>query len=191
MTLTDQLRAILKKAGAPMSLNQIMEILPVGVDRNTVGALLSQRKRVGEFTHCVEDGKAAYAWAGVVVSDVHVTPQQPLLSPIKVSVGVEQDPARKPIAPVYAKPLPEAVVRHETSCESAVDHLLRQVHAGKAKAPLTSLLEEVGDSAARVADALYEAIQACASKTLMAKLAVAHKALHEAHVELLGAVAGN
>lgn len=62
MTLTDQLRDLLKKAAAPLSLDQIMEHLP-GAKRDTVAALLSQRKKAGEFVACVENGKAAYAVA--------------------------------------------------------------------------------------------------------------------------------
>lgn len=172
MTLTDQLRAILKKAGAPMSLNQLMDVLPVGTERNTVNSLLCQRKQAGEFTRCVEYGKAAYAWAGDDVSDVHVAPVAKISK--TTACGLDDSMATHvplEVAKCIWKPADATV--------------------GKpALPPLTALLEEVGDSAARVADALYEAIQACASKTLMAKLAIAHKALHEAHVELLGATAG-
>ena len=172
MTLTDQLRTILKKAGAPMSLNQLMDVLPVGTDRNTVAALLSQRKRVGEFTHCVEDGKAGYAWVGVVVSDVQPAPAAKV-GPTTVHEPDDSMGTHVPLEVAKCIWKPVDAVADKT-----------------APSPLTGLLEEVGDSAASVADALYEAIQACASKTLMAKLAIAHKALHEAHVELLGATAG-
>jgi hypothetical protein len=188
MTLTDQLRTILKKAGAPLSLNQIMELLPVGVDRNTVGALLSQRKRVGEFTRCVEYGKAAYAWAGVTVSEIHVAAQKPLVSPMKVPMESVKADAVDRLVPDYAKGVPKLTPQQLDDLAAA--NPFREPATPKQPALLTGLLEEVRDSSSRVADALYEAIHAGASKTLMAKLAIAHKALHEAHVELLGATGG-
>lgn len=59
----DKLREILKAAGAPLSLDQIMEAMPDGTDRAEVSTLCRQRKATGELVASVEDGKVAYALA--------------------------------------------------------------------------------------------------------------------------------
>lgn len=60
MTLTDQMRDLLKRAAAPLNLDQIMEQLP-HANRQTASQLLHQRKRAGEIVVCIEDGKACFA----------------------------------------------------------------------------------------------------------------------------------
>lgn len=60
MTLTDQIRDLLKRAAAPLNLDQIMEQLPLA-NRQTASQLLHQRKRAGEIVVCIEDGKACFA----------------------------------------------------------------------------------------------------------------------------------
>lgn len=62
MTITDQLRDLLKRAAAPLNMDQIMEQLPA-LKRESVAALLSQRKKAGEFIACIENGRACYAIA--------------------------------------------------------------------------------------------------------------------------------
>jgi hypothetical protein len=62
MKLTDQLRDLLARAAAPLNIDQIMEQIPTA-NRDSVWALLSQRKKAGEFVSCVEDGRACYAIA--------------------------------------------------------------------------------------------------------------------------------
>lgn len=63
MNFTDHIRKALKTAGIPLNLDQVMEQMPVGADRNTVSALLSQRTRAGEFARSMEDRTVCYAWS--------------------------------------------------------------------------------------------------------------------------------
>ncbi|NII74238.1 hypothetical protein FHW84_002823 [Dyella sp. SG562] len=60
MTLTDQMRDLLRRAAAPLNLDQIMEQLP-HANRQTASQLLHQRKHAGEIVVCIEDGKACFA----------------------------------------------------------------------------------------------------------------------------------
>lgn len=63
MSLTSEIFGVLIASGAPTTLDEIMEALPDGADRNTVSTVLVQRKKAGEVIASVEDGKVHYAVA--------------------------------------------------------------------------------------------------------------------------------
>jgi len=62
MNLTTDLRQLLKDAGTPLSLDQIMDQLPPSADRHAVSARLGAMKKAGEIATSIEEGKVAYAW---------------------------------------------------------------------------------------------------------------------------------
>ncbi len=64
MNLTNAIRKALKDAGAPLTLDELIEQLPEGAERGTVVARCRTLKHAGEISSSVEDGKVAYAWAG-------------------------------------------------------------------------------------------------------------------------------
>ena len=92
MSLTSDIFGVLVAAGAPTSLDEIMEALPDGADRNTVSTLLCQRKRAGEVVASVEDGKVHYAVAPRYDGTKRRGTEKPKASPRKSSAT---PPAKK------------------------------------------------------------------------------------------------
>lgn len=62
MNLTTELRRLLKDAGTPLSLDQIMDQVSTSADRHAVSARLGAMKKAGELATSIEEGKVAYAW---------------------------------------------------------------------------------------------------------------------------------
>jgi len=59
-TITDAIRDAIRNG--PMSLDQIMDVIGDITDRSTASTIISQRKRAGEFSCAIEDGKPVYAY---------------------------------------------------------------------------------------------------------------------------------
>lgn len=59
MSLTDEIRNAVRKAEG-LNLDQLMEALYEGADRNTVSTIANQRVRGGEFLVAVEEGRRVY-----------------------------------------------------------------------------------------------------------------------------------
>lgn len=57
-TITDAIRDAVRQG--PLSLDQIMDVIGDITDRSTASTIISQRKRAGEFSCSIEDGKAVY-----------------------------------------------------------------------------------------------------------------------------------
>ncbi|MGO4699834.1 hypothetical protein [Dyella sp. 2RAB6] len=125
MTLTDQMRDLLKRAAAPLNLDQIMEQLP-HANRQTASQLLHQRKRAGEIVVCVEDGKACFA-----LSDgFRASPR---------SAPTRTDKAADAPAPVDT-PVPAAVVVSTTVSQVVKDALADR----PSEAAVTAVLQTNG-----------------------------------------------
>ena len=62
MNLTTELRKLLKDAGTPLSLDQIMDQVSTSADRHAVSARLGAMKKADELAASIEEGKVAYAW---------------------------------------------------------------------------------------------------------------------------------
>lgn len=95
MSLTSDIFGVLTDAGAPTSLDEIMEALPDGADRHTVSTMLAQRKRAGEVVASVEDGKVHYAVAPGYDGTKRRGAGKPKPSPAQSS---DAPPAKKPRA---------------------------------------------------------------------------------------------
>lgn len=63
MSTTQGIFNILADAGAPLSKQQILELLPEGTNADLISSLLSQRRKAGELISCVEDGVAKWSIA--------------------------------------------------------------------------------------------------------------------------------
>ena len=177
MSLSNDIRQIVKSCAAPRTLDQIMEQLPIGTDRNTVGTICNQRKCAGEFTRCVEDGKTAFVYAeGYTASPKYA---------VKRNAPKPKDAPEPPAAPaktIAVVPQPTAKVVTASALprnESATPPVRTDVLAQRL------LIEIIGDSATSAADALDAAIESSSSRELLSQLASAARALHAAHVEVL------
>ena len=102
---TNHVRTILRAAGEPVSIAQILEALPVAVERNNVSALLHQRKAAGEFKVQIIDGKPHYS---LVPGYVKACPQRtPLAGQIASPPAPSSAPGSAPTGPApVATPSP-------------------------------------------------------------------------------------
>ena len=178
--MSDLIRGVLADAGVPLNIGQIIDALPAaGVDRDAVSALLSQRKKAGEFAMQIVDGKAAYSLvAGYVMARVGSkagVPKPRGASAAAVDAPAPASPAEAPpTTPVAPPPLPAA----------APNPVLRP--AAKAK-PLTAfgLLDRLDAIAVDVEDVIGDAIdQAVAAQVIKALVAASgglRRAVHLIH----------
>ena len=148
-TITDAIRDAIRNG--PMSLDRIMDVIGDITDRSTARTIISQRKRAGEFSCAIEDGKPVYAY---------VEGYKPNYSP-KSKAGTNQNAegSTQPPPPVATSKKPKLETPHE---KGRVERLHRKrrdffVAAESADKTLKALLF----SRQTAADALEVYVHSC------------------------------
>lgn len=161
---TDQLRSILRIAGGPLSIDEIMDALPGVADRACVSSLLLQRKVAGEFTASVIDRKLHYAINpdfqparfgpnSPRVGHSPVLPSAPSSTRHDVPTGpasvASESPAPLPPSPAVATPRATSATALETSvciAASALDATPTGAVAARLLRAIADLIDPAGDA---------------------------------------------
>lgn len=196
------IRKVLKQAGVELTVADIAEALPAGIEvsNNSISAICRQRAKAGEFTSDVVEGKCVYGlvagWVRSRSTSVETTLVVPELLPVAVAAAEPEADAIAAAEPAAAEPSDgDAASQVAPAAPATLDPsraalgLLNRVErldfapTARVKAPL-ALCERLGAVVTDIEDAIGDACDAELPHAVIKALVLASGATQRALQQL-------